>query len=137
MAIPRLKRPTNQTSAVLWLFIRKRTWTRWKIEEWTGSSYPPARIADLRKAGIVFSDIFKTGVNKFGHTFNYRVWTMETPAPEAIKIYNNINGAAYSSTNRKPGNDDDERYEEFDLANLVRASVLLKDIEAKQGKAKG
>lgn len=88
----RLKRPQNQNAAILWLFLRKPTWNRWKLEEWTGSSYPPARIADLRKSGLLFSDCFRTKTNRFGHTYHFREWTLTSPKEQAIETYNKING---------------------------------------------
>jgi hypothetical protein len=98
----RLAPPRSQSAAILRLFLRRKTWTRWELEKWTGSSYPPARIKNLRQAGIRFADEFRSGVNKFGHTYNYRVWTLLSERDTAKSVYIKINPHAKRNPVSRP-----------------------------------
>jgi len=47
-----MRKPLSQSELTLHFLIKKRSVTSIELREWTNSSYPPARIADIQRLGV-------------------------------------------------------------------------------------
>lgn len=85
-----MKPPTTQNQQVLYHLIQKRSLTSIELRQLTNSSYPPARLYQLKDYGISFIPSTEPYTTKQGKRTHIARYTLATTIKEAKKIYNQL-----------------------------------------------
>lgn len=85
-----MKQPSTDNQETLYHLIQNRSLTSIELRKLTKSSYPPARIANIKDYGISIHRENEKYVNRRGKKTTIARYTLMTPIRDAKKIYNEI-----------------------------------------------
>lgn len=87
MTLP--KNPSDNVSTLFHL-IKNRSLTSIELRRLTKSSYPPARLKDIKDLGLSIHATYEPYKNRHGHSSRIARYTLMTPINEAKKIYKKL-----------------------------------------------
>jgi hypothetical protein len=82
-----MKSPSTDNQATLYYLIQKKSLTSIELGKLTKSSYPPARIRNLKEGGVEIHSEPVPYVNRRGKKSKIAKYTLTTPAKEAKEVY--------------------------------------------------
>lgn len=85
-----MKQPQTQNQEVLYHLIKNRSLTSVELRQLTHSSFPPARIKDLKDNDVSIIHSTEPYTNKYGKRSHISRYTLANPIKEAKKIYNEL-----------------------------------------------
>ena len=86
-----LSAPKTQNAATLYMLINKRSATSIDLRNFTSSSYPPARIQNLKDMGLSIITSLEKHRTKQGRNIAIARYTLATPMKNAKELYEKMN----------------------------------------------